>query len=433
MLTLGSVISTRASGRRFVLSRVIGEGSEGTVYEATPTNSGDRIALKWYFPHTATADRRSTVIDLVERGAPSNRFLWPQELVEIGGDPAFGYAMPLRPERYSGLVDLLNGKVDVPFSTVCRLSVELADSFLRLHADGLCYRDISFGNVFFDAASGVPLICDNDNVGIDGKGPVRILGTRRFMAPEIVRREAAPSTTTDLYSLSVLLFYLLMMGHPLVGRREFTFECWDEQAESELLGRSPLFVFDPTDDTNAPDPETHAAVVRNWMLYPSYVRDLFTQAFTTGLHDAENGRVRESMWRVAIARLRDTIVRCPVCTKENFVANERGTVSCWLCDNPVTITNSLIIDGRPLALGLGTVVSGHHLRRDYDYDTRIAEVTQHPQRKELLGLRNLTSHPWIVTLPDGEEREVEPERSVRIAHDTYIDFGDSKGRIECAT
>jgi serine/threonine protein kinase len=44
-----------------------------------------------------------------------------------------------------------------------------------------------------------------------------VLGTPRFMAPEVVRREAAPSDQTDRYSLAVLLFYLLMGGHPLDG------------------------------------------------------------------------------------------------------------------------------------------------------------------------------------------------------------------------
>ena len=113
--------------------------------------------------------------------------------------------------------------------------------------------------------------------------PSAVLGTRRFMAPEIVRREAAPSTATDLYSLSVLLFYLLMVGHPLVGRRELDFAVWDEHAESVLFGRDPRFVFDPTTASNSPVADLHASVISNWDLYPEFIRRLFIQAFTAGL------------------------------------------------------------------------------------------------------------------------------------------------------
>ena len=95
--------------------------------------------------------------------------------------------MPLRPVDFLPIADLLTGRADASFSTVATLCMGLADSFLKLHAQGLCYRDISLGNVFFDPGTGQPLVCDNDNVGIDGREPARVLGTSRFMAPEIVR------------------------------------------------------------------------------------------------------------------------------------------------------------------------------------------------------------------------------------------------------
>src|SRR5262249_50203112 len=102
----------------------------------------------------------------------------------------------------------------------------LADSFLQLHAKGLCYCDVSLGNVFIDPDTGDVLICDNDNVGIDGKPPF-VKGTQFFMAPEIVRNEALPDSKTDRYSLAVLLFHLFIVHHPLQGRREAVIRCWD--------------------------------------------------------------------------------------------------------------------------------------------------------------------------------------------------------------
>ena len=61
-------------------------------------------------------------------------------------------------------------------------------------------------------------IVDCDNIGLD-EGHIAVLGTPRFMAPEIVHGESMPCAATDLYSLAVMLFFLLMHGHPLDGRR----------------------------------------------------------------------------------------------------------------------------------------------------------------------------------------------------------------------
>ena len=64
--------------------------------------------------------------------------------------------MQLRDPRFLELSYLLSnsdrdGKpLDVSFASTIELCRQLSFSFLRLHARGLCYRDISFGNVFFD-------------------------------------------------------------------------------------------------------------------------------------------------------------------------------------------------------------------------------------------------------------------------------------------
>ena len=89
--------------------------------------------------------------------------------------------------------------MDASFSTVAKLCMGLADCFLQLHAQGLCYRDISLGNVFFDPRTGRPLVCDNDNVGVDGRDQARVLGTSRFMAPggrRAARRSPRPPPTS---------------------------------------------------------------------------------------------------------------------------------------------------------------------------------------------------------------------------------------------
>ena len=69
--------------------------------------------------------------------------------------PGFGYLMPIRPDRYRPCIDLVSGRQEIGFPELVLACLELADCFLRLHARGLCYRDISFGNVFLDPAAPV--------------------------------------------------------------------------------------------------------------------------------------------------------------------------------------------------------------------------------------------------------------------------------------
>lgn len=430
-LAAGSEVHLPQTRRVATVRRFIGEGSQGAVYDVVTEPTGEHHALKWYFPSLGNERQRRAIDELIERGSPDHRFLWPTEIALVPGSPSFGYLMPLRDQASVGLADLLTGKVDVPFSTICTLGMELSDTFLSLHNEGLCYRDISFGNVFFDPRTGRPLICDNDNVGVDGASPSAVLGTRRFMAPEIVRRESAPSTATDLYSLAVLLFYLLMVGHPLVGRRELEFDVWDEGAESVLFGREPRFVFDPDDDSNAPVPELHASVLSNWALYPDHIRQLFTQAFTVGLTDPHNGRVRESIWRSALSRLRDLVMRCPACSKESFWKGPGQTPRCWSCERSLGDPVRLVIDGRPLVLDKDTTIHRHHLHLDYDFATVVGRVIPHPTRPDRWGLCNESPTPWNVVLPNGERTVAEPGRSVGLLPGTVVELGRSSAEITC--
>jgi hypothetical protein len=54
------------------------------------------------------------------------------------------------------------------FRVITTIGRELVDAFAALHSAGLCYRDISFGNLRVDQAAREAEIIDVDNVGVDG-------------------------------------------------------------------------------------------------------------------------------------------------------------------------------------------------------------------------------------------------------------------------
>jgi eukaryotic-like serine/threonine-protein kinase len=433
VLTAGQEFALGTPGRVLRVERFIGEGGQGTVFEVSITGEASPLALKWYFPTTGTPQQRAAISNLVKRGAPNDRFLWPTELIELDGKPAFGYLMPLRPAGYITLSALLKGRVEVTTTVRTTLCRDLARSFLDLHSQGLCYRDISFANIFLDASDGRALICDNDNVAIDDGSPSPVLGTRKFMAPEIVRGRAEPSTDTDLWSLAVLLFYVLVVAHPLLGRRELGYPVWDEEAETEMFGHRPVFIFDPDDDSNRPDPDHDAGAEINWQKLPRSTRALFTQAFTRGIEDPRNGRVAESMWQRAMSRLEDSVVVCDRCGAECFHDPDRSDPRCWACSNRLGRTMRLVFPGgRWVALSDRTRLWDHHVSRlpSYDFETPIAEVARHPERLDVWGLRNIGNAPWHASPPDGDRVVVEPGRSFALVPGTVFGFGEVEATLE---
>lgn len=433
LLEQGQAVQLARSPQLCRVEQYLGSGSQGEVYQVTL--DGTSLALKWYYPAAATEAQWATLEALVRMPPPSPRFLWPVGTVSGSGLAGFGYLMALRPDEYKGLPALMRRTVDVSFRELITAGFQLADSYLKLHSRGLAYRDISFGNVFLNPSNGDALICDNDNAAVNGIS-AGVSGTPRFMAPEIVIGHAHPSAQTDLFSLAVLLFYMLMFHHPLDGRLEHQIRCLDAASMRRLYGTDALFIFHPTDQRNAPVQGYQDNALSFWKVYPQFVRDLFTQAFVAGLHEPGQ-RVVESMWRKELLRLRDAIRVCPHCGMQNFYDASAGDPAARPCFNPACrkplgALLRLIIDGSSMViLDNGVELYPHHVEsgREYDLSAPLALVNRHPANPSLLGLKNLSIGKWVYSTPDGANKDVEPGRSAPLLPGSSILFGSRRGAI----
>lgn len=434
LLKTGHAFKTGSSRADGVVSQFLGGGGQGEVYRAKV--GGQDMALKWYFPQQATPEQRQALEKLIKSGPPTDRFLWPLEMTVADGVKGFGYIMPLREPRFKSIVDLMKARIDPSFRALAMAGMELAHSFLQLHAKGLCYRDISFGNVFFDPVNGDVQICDNDNVGVDKQSTGGVLGTPRFMAPEIVRGEAVPSTQTDLFSLAVLLFYMFMVHHPLEGEQEASIKCFDLPAMTKLYGTDPVFIFDPADASNRPRPGFHDNAIAYWPIYPEFLRDLFTKAFTDGIRDPLHGRVRESEWRGALVRLHDSLLYCGGCGSENFydvdALKTNGQLNpCWSCQKPIQPPPRMRLGNQIIMLNHDTRLYPHHLdpAHPFDFSTPLAEVNRHPKNPNVWGLKNLSNEKWAITAVDGAIKDVEPGRNATLGQGVKLNFGAVSGEV----
>lgn len=408
-----------------------GGGGQGEVFGAEL--GGDPIAVKWYFPNSLSDWQRRSLEKLCNRPAPSRAFLWPLDLAESKQYPGFGYVMALRPKEYRDLNAILRREVELALPVLAVLGLNLADAFLRLHTEGLCYRDISPRNVFFNPADGDILICDNDNVAIDGTVGGGVLGTPRYMAPEIVRQEALPSSRTDLWSLSVLLFCLLILHHPLEGAKELEVTSLSDLAAArKLYGEEPVFIFDPDDDSNRPDAVAHANAVLLWPFYPAFIHELFTRAFTEGLRDPMHGRVGESEWRAAMARLLDCVTSCDTCAASSYVdpfSSDEAT--CWRCNARLQPSYLEFSSHDGVVLRDGAHLFRHHVELSAPYNFRqpFGTFRKHPSHPGLLGLSNRSSRPWRSARLGRDAVDVPPGATVGLAAGTVIDFGTAKATV----
>ena len=322
--------------------------------------NGQPKALKVYKP-AAIRDPKAFYQNLennVSRGSPSSAFLWPEDILPAKKGPegvSFGYIMDLRPGEYQELSAFFAGAVKFSsFLAAVDASIQITSAFRILHSKGYSYQDLNDGNFFINPQTGKVMICDNDNVAPNGT-KTGILGKPRYMAPEIVRGEAMPSTNTDRFSLAVVIFMMLTMSHPLEGSR-YLVPCLTPEVELQLYGTEPIFILDPNDKRNAPVRGVHKNIGMVWPELPDYMRAAFTKAFTNPcLHDP-NRRITEQEWEELLMRLRSDIIHCS-CGNDNL-SWEKGGLKCSACGKPFGKFRTLKMSGCDYVLPLipGNVV-----------------------------------------------------------------------------
>ena len=400
----------------YTIIKELGRGSQGIVYEISIPD-GRRFAMKTYPKAYLSLDRniKKRIKELAYMGSPHISFLWPQEYLELtdGSTIIEGYTMPIRLKEYVSSTELMSGKLKVDFKSIIKACMNLADAFFHLHANGLCYKDLSFGNFFFNPVNGECIICDIDNICYSGQEG-GVIGTPGFMAPEVVLGHSKPSASSDLHSLAVLIFYMLYIHHPLEGKTEATIRIMDDHARRKIYGTDALYIFDPRDSRNRPEAGIHNnALIMNQIL-PERLKQAFEKSFTTGLHE-KNQRVVEAEWKIVLKKIIDTIGHCDNCGQEVFL-NEfepETSYACWSCKE-IQYPICLRLEDQIILVAPGVVItapSGNHL----------GTIIRHPNNSKLMALTNETSEVWEAFKPNGNKLAVHPLKSIVIGPGLALD------------
>jgi eukaryotic-like serine/threonine-protein kinase len=194
----------------------LGRGSFGAVYRAWDATLEREVALKLI----PTSNR---VVDLSRAQKEARRLArvrHPNVVTIFGADfrdEYFGLWMELIPG--STLSELLLAQGTMSAREAAGIGVDLCHALAAVHGAGLLHGDIKASNIMRQDGGRVVLMDFGAGGQIPKAGdqPRRLAGTPAYLAPEILAGRTA-SRRSDIYSLGVLLYYLVSRQFPVEGR-----------------------------------------------------------------------------------------------------------------------------------------------------------------------------------------------------------------------
>ncbi len=203
---------------RYRLIGPLGQGSFGDVYRARDEQLHRDLAIKLLRPGGPADD---AVGPALLREAKDLARIRNGNVVAIYAveehEGQVGLCMELIEGRTLDAAVRLDGPLNADEATVAGLSV--GRGLAAIHLAGLLHRDVKAKNVMRERAGRFVLM--DLGAGLDVTDPVRLAserttGTPLYMAPELFDGAAA-SVQSDIYSLGVLLYFLVTGRHPVEG------------------------------------------------------------------------------------------------------------------------------------------------------------------------------------------------------------------------
>ena len=321
----GETIIT-VDGKKYILGKLAGYGAQGVVYEDI---SGNKM-IKLYYPSG------SNIVDedIIERLRFIRNVKMPANFVaieDIIDTPYIGYVME-KVVDHKPLNSYLIPDQELSFSEWYNqgfglrerifIGYIIAKAFGTLERSNLSYCDISGNNILVKTGKSASIkMIDVDNIYVAGKGAATVLGTPRYIAPEVVSRQKTPDVLSDNYSLAVILFELLRVGHPYIS--DDILDGTPEDEEDALAGK-----YDYVTDDNSTN------MLPTDIVLTDKLQELFKRCFVDG---KKNRMVRPSAWEFEYALLEasNKVIKCPSCGAWHYPRKKgRNYEGCPWCDEP---------------------------------------------------------------------------------------------------
>jgi serine/threonine-protein kinase len=195
------------------LTRKLGEGGVGTVYEGEHVRLGRKMAIKVLHPETASAE---TIVRFFNEARAVNQIRHPNivDVEDFVTTDAGDHYLIMELLHGEDLRTVLSREGVMNPHRVSAIGEQIASALGAIHRAGILHRDLKPDNIFLvskpDGTETAKLL----DFGIakfltDKEGMTRAgmtLGTPEYMAPEQIVTTGTPQPAGDIYALGMLMY-----------------------------------------------------------------------------------------------------------------------------------------------------------------------------------------------------------------------------------
>lgn len=217
----------RTLSGRYRIDALLGQGGMSAVYKATDPNLKRVVAVKLIHSHLSSDPSFVMRFESEASAVASLRHPNIVQVYDFNNDGGV-YYMVLEFIPGETLQDRLKRLAEVgrqlSIADAIKFTVNISDAMGYAHQRGLVHRDIKPANIMLDV-QGQAILMDFGIVKIMGgeshTSTGAVVGTARYMSPEIIRGEVADHRS-DIYSLGVTLYEMLSGRPPFVADSAMT-------------------------------------------------------------------------------------------------------------------------------------------------------------------------------------------------------------------
>ena len=219
---------------QYIIDRVLGQGGFGITYAATDHKTGNKVAVKEFFPDTMAARQGTTVVSFTgERGESfaygKDRFLdEAQTLAQFIGNEnivrihtyfeengtAYFVMDYVEGTSFDVYIREHGGKLD--WEETAKILIPVMDALGAVHAKGIVHRDVTPDNIYITKDGGVKLLdfgAARYSLG-DKSRSLDVVLKHGFAPKEQYTRRGKQGPFTDIYALGATFYFALTGKRP---------------------------------------------------------------------------------------------------------------------------------------------------------------------------------------------------------------------------
>src|ERR1700733_4759091 len=228
-LHASEIIGSTLSGR-YLVTKKVGQGGMGAVYEATHTLIGKRVAVK--VPLEKYAEREAIVARLKKEAQLASSIGNEHiiDITDIGNTDDGRTFVVMEYLEGESLAECLSREHQLPEQRILRIATQAASALAAAHAKGIVHRDIKPENLFLLKRKDqdfVKVVDFGISKSLRASGEEEeaqrltqtgmVLGTPLYMSPEQARGDEDLDHRVDIYALGVIMYESIAGRVPFVG------------------------------------------------------------------------------------------------------------------------------------------------------------------------------------------------------------------------